>query len=100
MPWLETSPVQQRERFIRDHRLELYTTAELCTRYGITRKTGYKWLPPPPETGPRGPPGRGRRPPHPPPPPPPPGPGGGPCAPPPPPHRGPADRLCRAPPRP
>ena len=44
MPWLETSPVQQRERFIRDHRLELYTTAELCTRYGISRKTGYKWL--------------------------------------------------------
>ena len=44
MPWLETSPVEQRERFIRDHRLELYTTAELCTRYGISRKTGYKWL--------------------------------------------------------
>jgi len=36
--------VEQRERFIRDHRLELYTTAELCTRYGISRKTGYKWL--------------------------------------------------------
>src|SRR4029453_17060934 len=45
MPWLETSPVEQRERFIRDHQLELYTMAELCTRYGISRKTGYKWLP-------------------------------------------------------
>ncbi|PYN26894.1 MAG: hypothetical protein DMD99_03920 [Candidatus Rokuibacteriota bacterium] len=44
MPWLETSPVEQRERFIHDHRLELYTMAELCTRYGISRKTGYKWL--------------------------------------------------------
>ena len=44
MPWLETSPVEQRERFIRDHRLELYTMAELCARYGISRKTGYKWL--------------------------------------------------------
>src|SRR3989454_6803357 len=43
MPWLETSPVEQRERFIRDHRLELYTMAELCARYGISRKTGYKW---------------------------------------------------------
>ena len=43
MPWLETSRVEQRERFIRDHRLELYTMAELCTRYGISRKTGDKW---------------------------------------------------------
>src|SRR6266704_3117823 len=44
MPWLETSPVEQRERFIRDQRLELYTMVELCARYGISRKTGYKWL--------------------------------------------------------
>ena len=44
MPWMETSPVEQRERFIRDHRLALYTMAELCARYGISRKTGYKWL--------------------------------------------------------
>ena len=44
MPWMETSPVQQRERFIRDHRLELYAVAELCARYGISRKIGYKWL--------------------------------------------------------
>jgi hypothetical protein len=35
MPWMETAPVEQRERFIRDHRLELYTMAELCARYGI-----------------------------------------------------------------
>jgi putative transposase len=44
MPWMETSPVEQRERFIRDQRFELYTMAELCARYGISRKTGYKWL--------------------------------------------------------
>jgi putative transposase len=44
MPWKETSPVEQRERFILDHRLDLYATAELCARYGISRKTGYKWL--------------------------------------------------------
>src|SRR5438132_4571222 len=44
MPWLETSPVEQRERFIRDHRLDLYAMTELCARYGISRKTGYKWL--------------------------------------------------------
>ena len=44
MPWLETAPMEQRERFIRDHRLALYTMAELSARYGISRKTGYKWL--------------------------------------------------------
>ena len=44
MPWMETSPVEQREHFIRDHRLDLYAMAELCARYGISRKTGYKWL--------------------------------------------------------
>src|SRR5438477_8275468 len=44
MPWMETSPVDQRERFIHDHRLELYAMADLCARYGISRKTGYKWI--------------------------------------------------------
>jgi len=44
MPWLETSPVEQRERFIADDRRGLYPRAELCTRYAISRKTGYKWL--------------------------------------------------------
>ena len=44
MPWLETSPVEQRERFIRDHQVTLYTMAELCARYAVSRKTGYKWL--------------------------------------------------------
>ena len=44
MPWLETAPVDQREQFITDHRHRLYAMAELCERYGISRKTGYKWL--------------------------------------------------------
>lgn len=44
MPWLETSPVEQRERFIADHRRGLYTMTELCARYGTSRKSGYKWL--------------------------------------------------------
>jgi transposase InsO family protein len=44
MPWEETSPVDQRERFIHDHRLDLYSMVELCARYGVSRKTGYKWL--------------------------------------------------------
>jgi hypothetical protein len=36
--------MEQRERFVGDHRLALYTMAELSARYGISRKTGYKWL--------------------------------------------------------
>jgi putative transposase len=44
MPWLETSSMEEREQFITDDRRGLYTRAELCARYGISRKTGYKWL--------------------------------------------------------
>jgi transposase len=44
MPWQETSPVDQRERFIDDHRRGLYSMTELCARYGVSRPTGYKWL--------------------------------------------------------
>ena len=44
MPRLETEPVEQRERFIDDHRLGMYDMTELCARYAISRKTGYKWL--------------------------------------------------------
>ena len=44
MPWLETAPMEQRERFVRDDRFALYTMTELCDRYDISRKTGYKWL--------------------------------------------------------
>jgi transposase len=43
MPWMETSPVDQRGRFIRDHRLDSDVIVELCARFGISRKTGYKW---------------------------------------------------------
>lgn len=44
MPWQETSPVDQRERFIAAQRHGLYTMTELCAHYGVSRKTGYKWL--------------------------------------------------------
>jgi transposase InsO family protein len=36
--------MEQRERFIEDHAVGLYTMTELCERYGVSRKTGYKWL--------------------------------------------------------
>lgn len=41
---LETAPMQQREQFISDHARRLFTMRELCDRYNISRKTGYKWL--------------------------------------------------------
>jgi putative transposase len=44
MPWQEATPMEQRERFVRDHQRALYTMTELCVRYSISRKTGYKWL--------------------------------------------------------
>lgn len=44
MPWLETEAVEQRERFVADCGQGIYSVTELCARYGISRKTGYKWL--------------------------------------------------------
>jgi putative transposase len=44
MPWLEATPMEHRERFIRDQQSGLYTMTELCDRHTISRKTGYKWL--------------------------------------------------------
>ena len=44
MPWLETAPMKERLKFIGLVLSEMYTMSELCTRSGISRKTGYKWL--------------------------------------------------------
>jgi putative transposase len=44
MPWRETSPMEQRLEFIREYETELFTMSELAAQYGISRKTGYKWL--------------------------------------------------------
>jgi transposase InsO family protein len=44
MPWRETSPMQQRLEFVREYETELFTMTELAAQYGISRKTGYKWL--------------------------------------------------------
>lgn len=43
MPWDETTRMSQRFRFISDLESGGYTMTELCERYGISRKTGYKW---------------------------------------------------------
>lgn len=44
MPWRETSPMEERIRFLKDETAGLYTMSELCARYGTSRRTGYKWL--------------------------------------------------------
>jgi transposase len=44
MPWSETSPLNERHRFIRDYRSGLYGMTELCRRFRISRKTGYQWV--------------------------------------------------------
>jgi transposase InsO family protein len=36
--------MEERAQFIADERRGLYTRTALCARYGISRKTGYKWL--------------------------------------------------------
>ena len=37
-------PWQQRLEFVREYETELFTMTELAAQYGISRKTGYKWL--------------------------------------------------------
>jgi transposase len=44
MAWQDVEPMEERIRFVKDGRMGLYTMTELCERYGISRKTGYKWL--------------------------------------------------------
>src|SRR3972149_9921261 len=44
MPWRETAPMKERLRFVTDWERALYSMVELCERYGVSRKTGYKWI--------------------------------------------------------
>ena len=44
MPWRETSPMDQKRRFVGDYYREFVTFSELCARYGVSRRIGYKWL--------------------------------------------------------
>lgn len=43
MPWDESTRMRQRARFLLELSSCLYTMTELCSRFGISRKTGYKW---------------------------------------------------------
>ncbi len=42
MPWKDLKPMDQRVLFVADYLRELYSFTELCMRYGVSRKTGYK----------------------------------------------------------
>ena len=44
MPWSQTSPMDQKTQFIADYLRRSLPMTELCTHYGISRKTGYKWI--------------------------------------------------------
>jgi transposase-like protein len=54
--------MDQKLLFIADARRALLSLAELCDRYGISRKTGYKWILRYREDGPQGLCDRSRRP--------------------------------------
>jgi transposase InsO family protein len=44
MPWKESSVLDQRMKFVMEYNSGLYSLAELCRAYGISRQTGYKWV--------------------------------------------------------
>lgn len=44
MPWTESCAMDQRMHFVVEYDWDELTMAELCRKYGISRKTGYKWL--------------------------------------------------------
>ena len=64
MPWLETSLMDQRMQFIADVERDLWPVTELAQRFGISRKTAYKWIDRYEEAGPTGLTDRSRRPQH------------------------------------
>ena len=64
MPWRETLLMDQRVQFIADYQRDVFDVADLARRYGISRKTAYKWLDRYEAAGPAGLVDRSRRPGH------------------------------------
>jgi len=62
MPWSETSPMDQKTQFIADVLRGRLSISELCDSYGVSRKTGYKWIDRYVKEGPAGLAERSRRP--------------------------------------
>ena len=44
MPWKETNPMTEKERFVTLAQTGRFTITELCSDFGISRKTGHKYL--------------------------------------------------------
>lgn len=44
MPWKETEPMTEKERFVTLAQTGRFTITELCADFGISRKTGHKYL--------------------------------------------------------
>ena len=44
MPWSETTPMRERVKLIGEFSDGSFSMTELCELYGISRKTGYKWV--------------------------------------------------------
>src|SRR5258707_11602407 len=44
MPWSQTSPMDQRVQFISEFLRHSLSITDLCDLYGVSRKTGYKWI--------------------------------------------------------
>jgi len=62
MPWQERSTMDQRKQFIADYHRGLQSVTELADRFGISRKTAYKWIDRHEEEGGNGLADRSRRP--------------------------------------
>jgi transposase InsO family protein len=64
MPWKETTTMSLRIDFVKLAKLPGVNISELCRRFGISRKTGYKWIRRGREEGENGLKDRSRRPHH------------------------------------
>src|SRR4029453_15230975 len=62
MPWEQSSPMDQKTQFVSEYLRDTISFTELCDRYRISRKTGYKWIDRYHAEGPAGLADRSRRP--------------------------------------
>jgi putative transposase len=44
MPWNQSVPMTERMKFIVAHQSGAWSMTELCARFGVSRRVGYKWL--------------------------------------------------------
>jgi hypothetical protein len=44
MPWKKVSSMEQKQQFVSLAGTDRFTVTELCLEFGISRKTGHKWL--------------------------------------------------------